>query len=190
MLSEKITRPVRAARPLALAAALLVALGACDRADDPDPMEDMPMEDMPMEEMPGMPMDPAMMERHADEGDEMAAQMRAHVQTMRQLPAEQQHERMAEHVGQVSAMLALMNRHMEEMSMGMPMADEQMGAMMGMSGEEHREMMQEMQALRAELENLQTAPPAELQERMQQHLDRCERMAEMMEHSAEHMRPG
>lgn len=161
------------------------ALAGCDGNDREPPAEVMPM-DMPAEGM--MRMDPAMMERHADEAERMAAETHEHIDEMRRMTAEQQYERMGEHVRQVSRMLGLMDRQMREMSMGMSMDDEQMGAMMGMSAEQHRQMMHEMTVLRAELEELQTASVSEIEGGMAAHLDRCERMVEMMELSAEHMR--
>lgn len=173
--------------------ATTLILGACD-GRQPEPMDDvptdMPMQDMPTERMQqGMPMDPEMMERHADEADAMAAQMHDHIQSMRQLSPEEQHARMPEHANQVSQMLSLMDRHMDEMSQGMPMDDEHMGAMMGMSAQEHRDMMDQMQGLRSELEDLQTGSPSDVQGRMSQHLDRCDALVETMEQSAQQMRP-
>lgn len=138
-----------------------------------------------MHDMAGMSQ---MMKRHAEEADSMAAAIRDHVRQMRELPADQWHDRMGEHVGKVSQMLGLMNRHMREMGMGMDMSDERMGEMMGMSGEEHRRMMEDMQALRADLEQLQTASRDEVRDRMPGHLDALEEMAGMMEESAAHMR--
>lgn len=177
---------------LALTFATTLALGACDRGQ-PEPMDDrpadMPMEDMPMEHtQEGMSMDPEMMERHADESDAMAAQMHEHIQSMRQLSPEEQHERMSEHGSQVSEMLSLMDRHMDEMGQGMPMDDQHMGAMMGMSAQEHRDMMDQMQGLRSDLEDLQTGSPSDVAARMPQHLERCEAMVETMENSAQQMR--
>lgn len=131
------------------------------------------MEMQGVEGMPGM-------QRHVEEADSMASVMREHIRRMRGLPAEQWHDRMDEHVGQVSQMLALVNRQMRDMDMGMGISDEQMGEMMGMTGEEHRQMMDEMQSLRSELEQLQTASRDEVRERMPRHLDRLERMVEML----------
>lgn len=171
--------------------ALAVAIIGCERPDPERPPADTGME------MPGMPgiapegrmeMAPGMMERHADEAEAMAAEMRAHLDEMRRLPAAARHERMGEHARSVSRMLALLNRQIREMAMGMPMDDEAMGALMGMSADEHRRMMDDMQALRAELEELQTAPVAELGQRMPAHLDRTERLVDMLERSAGHMR--
>jgi hypothetical protein len=156
-----------------------------DDMDDGMPM-DAPMQGMEgMEGMAGME---GMMQRHAEEADAMAASIRQHVQEMRQLPPEQWHDRMGEHVAQVARMLGLMTRQLREMDMGMGMSDEEMGRMMGMSGEEHRRMMEDMQALRADVERLQTAPRGEVRERMPGHLETLERMTGMMEQSADHMR--
>ena len=141
-----------------------------------------------MQGMGGMQMEAGMMQRHAQEADSMASQIRQHIQQMRQLSPEQQHERMGEHVAEVSQMLSLMNRQMREMDMGMGMSDEQMGQMMGMSGEEHRQMMQQMQTIRTDVEQLQTAGPADVRNRMPEHLDRLERAVQMVEQSAQHMR--
>jgi hypothetical protein len=95
---------------------------------------------------------------------------------MRQLPPEQQHAQMGDHAARVSRMLGMMQRQDREMDMGM-----------GMSGEEHRRMMNEMQAVRAEAEALQTAPVGEVRARMPAHLDRLEALTRMVQRSAEHM---
>jgi hypothetical protein len=136
-----------------------------------------------------MHMDVAMMDRHAQEADSMVSAMRAHVDQMRQLPPEQQHARIGEHVRQVSEMLSMMDRHMREMGPGMPMDHAHMAEMMGMSTDDHGRMMEQKQTLRTEAEQLQTAPQPEVRQRMPEHLDRLERMLRMME---EHMaqRPG
>jgi hypothetical protein len=138
--------------------------------------------------MPGMQMDHSAMQRHAHEADSAVAAMRGHVQQMRQLSAEQQHARVGEHVSHVSRMLSLMDRHMREMDHGMGMDDAQMGEMMGMTADEHRQMMEQMRTLRSEAERLQTASQAEIRQQMPGHLDRIESMLRMMEQSADHMR--
>lgn len=162
-----------------------LSLAACGEREEA-PSMDMPMEEM---EMPmGMEMDPAMMERHADEAEEMAGEVRAHLVDFRGLSPDAQHERIVEHVGVVAGMLRLMDRQMAEMSMGMPMDDEAMGAMIGMSGDEHRRMMEGMAALRAELEELQVASVEEMRARMGGHLERLEAMAGMLEEMARAMR--
>jgi hypothetical protein len=130
----------------------------------------------------------AMMRRHADEGEAMAAETRAHVERMRRLPPAEWHARMGDHVGQVSRMLSLMTRQVREMDMGMGMSDEAMGAMMGMSGGEYRRTREEQAALRAELEALQTAPAPEVRARVPGHLDRVEALARTLDESARAMR--
>lgn len=167
---------------ITLAAVLALGIGACGGEETP------PMGDVHGEMPAGGMVDAAMMRRHAQEADSMISVMRQHLSSMRQLPAEEWHDHMGEHVGHASGMLTLMSRQMGEMDMGMGMSDEHMGQMMGMSAEEHRQMMDEMQALRRELEQLQTASRDQVRERMPAHLDRLERMIETMEESAEHMR--
>lgn len=177
---------------LVLAGLLGLGAGACNGGGEDPPVGDvhgeMPMEGMEgMEHMEGMESMEGMMARHAQEADSMTAVMRQHVQQMRQLPPEQWHDRMEEHVTRVSQMLNLMNRQMREMDMGMDMGHERMSEMMGMSGEEHRRMADEMQALRSDLEQLQTASGDQVRDRMPDHLDRLDRMLEMMERAAAHM---
>jgi hypothetical protein len=172
--------------------AFAVALAACGGGGEPHAMDDR-QQGMPGMEgghggMEGMQMDHGVMQRHAEELDGMTAQVRQHVQQMRGLPPEQQQERMGEHARQVSQMLGLVNRQMREMDHGMGMDDDHMGEMMGMTGEEHRRMMDEMGTLRAEVEQLQVAPVAEVRQRMPAHLDRLEQFTARMERSAEHMR--
>jgi hypothetical protein len=162
--------------------AFAVTLAACGGGGEPHAMEDR------HQGMEGMQMDHGAMQRHAEELDRTTAQVRQHVGQMRQLPPEQQQERMGEHARQVSQMLGLVNRQMREMDHGMGMDDDHMGEMMGMTGEEHRRMMDEMGTLRAEAEQLQVAPLAEVRQRMPAHLDRLEQFTAMMERSAEHMR--
>jgi len=140
-------------------------------------------------DMAGMHVDAAAMHRHAQEADSMAAAMRAHVQQLRQLSAEEQHARIGEHVAQVSRMLSLIDRHMREMDHGTGMDGAHMGEMMGMSAEEHRQMMEQMRTLRSEAERLQTASRAEVRQLMPEHLDRLDGMVRMMEQSAAHMHP-
>jgi hypothetical protein len=172
---------------LMIALASTVAISACGGAPEEEPMD---MHDgMPgMEGMGEMRMDPGMMERHADEAEEMAEAMRDHVEQMRERSPSEWHDAMGAHTMQLSRMLGLMDRQMREMDMGMGMSDQEMGQMMGMSGEEHRTMQEEMAALRADAERLQTAPPNEVAERMPAHLDRLERMVATMEEAADHMR--
>jgi hypothetical protein len=74
------------------------------------------------------------------------------------------------------------------MRMGMSMDDSRVGAMMGMSAGEHREMLDRMQALRADVERLRSAMLEEMRQRMPEHLDHLEAMVQMMEASAAHMR--
>lgn len=176
-------------------AVVMLALGltgtACREEPQPEVQQPMPagqaMEGSPAADpVPGMHMDAGMMRRHAEEMDQMTTEMRPHLAQMRQLQPAEWHARMGEHAGRVSRMLTLMERQMREMRMGMDA--EHMGQMMGMSGEEHRQMMSDMQALRAEVEQLQTASGAEVRQRMPAHLDRLERMVQMMEQSAAHMR--
>lgn len=134
-----------------------------------------------------MAMDPAAMQRHAVEMDSMATELRAHVAELRQLPPDQWHARMDQHAPLVARMLGMMERQMREMDMGMGMDAAHMGEMMGMSGAEHETMLQEMTALRTEVGQLQTATPEEVRAQMPAHLERLERMVEVMEASAEHM---
>lgn len=138
-------------------------------------------------DMAGMRMDPAVMQQHAQEADSATAVMRSHIQQVRQLSAEEQHARIGEHVSQVSRMLSLMDRHMREMNHDMEMHDAHIGEMVGMSGGEHHQMMEEMHLLRAEAEQLQIASQAEVGQLMPAHLDRLDGMVRMVEQSAGHM---
>lgn len=88
----------------------------------------------------------------------------------------------------VAEMLSVIDRQMREMDMGMNMSDESMGEMMGVSGEEYRAIMSEVEALRAEIGQLQTAQRAEVAAQMPAHLDRIEGLLERMAASADHMR--
>jgi hypothetical protein len=182
---------VRTAMALALGGGLA---GCGGGAEPPPPAQDTAAatgaagtEGMAGHDMGAMHMDPAVMQRHAQEMDSTVAEMRRHVQAMRQAGAAQWHARMGEHAPRVARMLSLLDRQMREMDMGMGMDDAHMGEMMGMSAEEHRRMMEEMQALRADVEQLQTASEAEVRQRMPEHLDRLERMLQWMEQSARHM---
>jgi hypothetical protein len=169
-------------------------LGACGGSGsgeaDGEMMSDTGMSGMEghdMSTMDGMEMDPATMQRHAVEMDSMATELRAHVAALRQLPQAQWHARMDQHAPLVARMLGLMERQMREMDMGMGMDADHMGEMMGMTGDEHDAMLREMTALRTEVGQLQTASPDEVRAQMPAHLERLERMIEIMESSAEHM---
>jgi hypothetical protein len=141
-------------------------------------------------DMAGMTMhgDHAAMQRHAQEADSMVVAMRTHVERMRASSAEQQHDRVGEHVAQVSRMLNMIDRHMREMDHGSDMDDAHMGEMMGMSADDHRRMMEKMRTIRAEAEQIEVASRADVGRTMPAHLDRIERMLAMMEASAAHMR--
>ena len=76
---------------------------------------------------------------------------------------------------------------MREMDMGMGMDADHMGEMMGMTGEEHETMLREMTTLRTEAGQLQTATPEDVRALMPAHLERLERMIEIMDASAQHM---
>jgi hypothetical protein len=168
--------------------AILAACGANDAADRTDETATDPgMDAMAGHDMGTMPMDSAMMQRHAAEMDSMAVELRAHVAGMRQLAPGEWHARMNRHAPLVARMLGMMERQMSEMDMGMNMDAAHMGAMMGMSADEHGTMLQGLDALRAEVEHLQTATRADVQAQMPAHLDRLERMVEVLEQSADHM---
>lgn len=172
--------------------ALLLALGGCGAPEDA-PMDDMPMgEGMEMEMegmgMEGMEMDREMMQRHADEAEAMAAELRSHVAGFQGLSPQEQYDRISEHTAVVARMVGLVERQMAEMSMGMPMDDEEMGAMMGMSAQEHLGMRGEVAAVRSEAEELQTASAGELGARMGPHLERLEAMAGTLVQVAQAMR--
>lgn len=166
----------------------LAACGGSGEADG-DVASDTATSGMEGHDMGGMDMsmDPATMQRHAAEMDSMTAELRTHVAELRQLPQDQWHSRMDQHAPLVARMLGMMERQMREMDMGMSMDAGHMGDMMGMTGEEHEAMLGEMTALRTEAGQLQTATPEDVRALMPGHLERLERMIEIMESSAEHM---
>lgn len=172
-----------------LAVAAAIAIGACSRGDsasDADTATSMPQAG----EHAGMTMDAAAMQQHAQEADSIVGEMRQHTDELRRLAPDAWPARMDTHVPRVAGMLAMMDRHMREMNMGMGTAHEHAGEMMGMSAEEHTAMLAEMAALRADAETLQTATAAEVTQLMPAHLDRLERMLVMIERGASHMRDG
>jgi hypothetical protein len=137
--------------------------------------------------MGGMHMASSAMQRHVRDAEAMLAVMRPHLQEMRQLTAAQQHDRMQEHVVLVSRMLGMMEQHMREMGHGMETDHEHMSGAMGMSAEDHRQMMEQMRTLRSQIERLQTASRAEVGQRMPQHLEHLDQMLRHMENGAGHM---
>jgi hypothetical protein len=141
----------------------------------------------PGHDMSSMQMDTAAMRRHAQEMDSIVTAMRPHVAAMRQQSAQQWHSQAGAHVTRVAGMLALIDRHMREMDMGMNMDDAHMGSMMGMEAADHTRMMDELKALRADAELLQTASAAEVARVMPAHLDRLDWMLGMMAQSGAHM---
>jgi hemerythrin len=134
-----------------------------------------------MQGMPGaaMPMDSAMLRRHMLEEDTMMARMRADVVQMRRLSPDQWPAHMPAHLAVMDAMFAMMQRHMSEE--GAAMQQHHMGRGMGMHREMHQRMMGEMQALHSDAEFLRHASPAEMRQRMPAHLDRLDRMLQMMQ---------
>ena len=137
------------------------------------------------------------MQRFAAEMEQEVARMRPHIIAMRQQSAAQWQHAAAEHARMVNEMLNRMDHIMGEMQrmgsgmmggMGMHMQDARMGELMGMSAEEHRDMLRLMEELRKDAEKLPSASASEVAERMPPHLDRLEAMLQMMEESAEHMR--
>ncbi|HSK17946.1 MAG TPA: hypothetical protein VK912_02315 [Longimicrobiales bacterium] len=172
-------------------AGLLGACGGSGEVDDnvaaDSGMSGMEGHDMSAMGGTDMSMDSATMQRHAAEMDSMATELRAHVAELRQLPQAQWHARMDQHAPLVARMLGMMERQMREMDMGMGMDADHMGEMMGMTGDEHEAMLQEMTTLRAEVGQLQTATPEEVRAQMPAHLARLQRMVEIMEASADHM---
>jgi hypothetical protein len=179
---------------LAAAAASVLVLAACRPGSEvpPDGRAATPGDPHPPAGMQhgahGMEVPAGTMQRHADELDTATVQVREHVREMRGRTPAEWHARMGEHTRAVSGLLGLMDRQMREMDMGMGMDDEHMGEMMGMSGEEHRRMMEEMREVRSDAEALQTASEAEVARRMPEHLDRLERFVERMEHASAAMR--
>ena len=178
---------------VALMLSALVGAAGCGGADAPDEQAAAgdaatPMPGHDMSAMGGMAMDTAMMRRHAAEMDSLVNSMRKHVAEMRQLAPNEWHARMPEHAPTVAGMVAVIDRQTREMDMGMNMSDESMGEMMGVSGEEYRAIMSEVEALRAEIGQLQTAQRAEVAAQMPAHLDRIEGLLERMAASAAHMR--
>lgn len=170
------------AGPFGPAACLALALAACGPEEAPRAVE------APAEE-PTHP-DSAMTRRHAEELDAAVTGMREHVRSVRQASPDQWHARVGEHAPRVARMLGTVERQMLELDMGIGMSDEEMGEMMGMGAEDYRATMEEIKALRSEVEQLQTAPEPAVRQRMPEHLERVERILGVMERTAAHMRGG
>ena len=171
-----------------LSAALVMGLAACERpADEPDPEPPPAVMEHDMGAMPGHDMDAAMA-RHAEEMDTAVGRMETQIENMREAGPDRWHELAVTHVREVSGFLSLMRRQMREMDMGMGMDDDHMGEMMGMTGAEHRQMMEQMEQVGHDLERLQVGSEEEVRSIMPEHLDRLEHLVGMAEHSAEHMR--
>jgi hypothetical protein len=170
-----------------LLVSLAVGLAACERpAEEPDPEPPPAVMEHDMGAMPGHDMDGAM--RHAEEMDAAVDRMETQIENMREAGAGRWYELTVTHVREVSGFLSLMRRQMREMDMGMGMDDDHMGEMMGMTGAEHRQMMQHMEEVGSDLERLQVGSAEEVRSLMPDHLDRLEHLTGMAERSAEHMR--
>jgi hypothetical protein len=180
----------KSVRYVTMAALVGLALGACTGTTDTEDMHAAAAATgtagMSGHDMGSMQMDSALMRRHAEEMDSTVTAMRAHAQSMRATGAGEWYARMGEHTSRVAGMLSMMERHMREMDMGMGMHDDHMGAMMGMSGDDHARMMEEVAALRREVEQLQTAAAAAVTAAMPAHLDRLERLLDLMAQSGGH----
>jgi hypothetical protein len=130
--------------------------------------------------------DPAHRERLAAELEAAAAATKAHVYEMRGLLPSEWRAEMEDHVHQVRGLLDLVDRQMREMDVGMD--DARVGDLMGMTADEHRRTMDDMQALRTEAEALRAASEADLRDRMPVHLSRLARFVQQMEQAAAHLR--
>lgn len=176
------------ARHVLPATLLVLGLAACGRTQPaPAPAGQGTQVVHEMQGAAGMQMDSAVMRRHMQETDSMMARVRADVEQIRRLSPEEWPARLPEHLAVMDSMFAMMQRHMgggggmqhQHMGEGMRRHGEMHQQMMG--GEMHQRMMGEMQALRADVDALRSASPAEVRERMPAHLERLERMLRMME---------
>lgn len=158
---------------------LVLGLSACSQPEEA-PAPEAPPPGMQGMQGAGMQMDSAMMRRHMQEADSMMARVRADVEEMRRLSPEQWQARLPDHLSMMDSMHAMMQRHMSEEG-GAMQHHQHMGEGMGMSGEMHGRMMGELQAIHAETDALRDASSAEVRERMPAHLERIERMLQMME---------
>jgi hypothetical protein len=181
---------IRMKLPILATAALVAGTVACAGGPAADPMDSAGGASVTPgdgHDMTGMQMDTAAMRRHTQAMDSAVSSLRDHVTAVRQLPAARWHEQMPEHTARVAGFLSLIDAHMREMSSTM---GQHMGAMMGMSGEEHATMLADVQALRAELDSLQTASAAAVEQQLPSHLERLERLLDHMAHEDGHMHHG
>lgn len=171
-------------RRLIPAGLLVLGSAACGGTESAPAPADRATEGMPPDRGPAaMQVDSAMLRRHMQEEDALMVRMRADLEQMRRLPSEQWPAHMPEHLAVMDSMFAMMQMQ-PRMSVDGGMPHHRMGAEMHqrmMGGEMHARMMGEMQALRADADALRSASPAEMQQRMPAHLDRYERMLQMME---------
>jgi hypothetical protein len=184
--------PLRSSPPLrAAAAAALLLLGACGRGDAPPATAGGGGDPPAADTAPPRPApDPAVVRQHADALDAASARIRAHVHDMRGLLPAEWRAAMDEHVREVDAFLATADRAMEALDVPAAAHDDRVGALMGTTADEHRRMMDDMAALRAEAQELRGATVDELRDRMAPHLSRLARFADQLERAAEHMRSG
>jgi hypothetical protein len=184
--------PLRTLPPIrtAAAAALLVLLGACGRGDAP-PAADGTGDPPAAELAPPRPApDPAVVRHHGEVLDAAATRIRAHVHDMRGLLPAEWRAALDEHAREVDALLSTADRAMEALDVPAAEHDDRVGALMGTTAEEHRRMMDDMAALRAEAQELRGATVDELRDRMAPHLSRLARFADQLERAAAHMRSG
>ncbi len=172
-------------------AAVLLALGFAVAGCRPDlPRDDgaPPQPVPPVEEgaIGEVPADRAMLLRHAAEAEEMVVRMHEHVAFMNGLPPRSVPEHLPEHRRQISELVALIERQVQEQARepGEARAVE----MMGIRPDQYRVLREDMEAARAEVDYLQTASEQEVRERMPGQLDRLTRIVETLESASAHMR--
>jgi hypothetical protein len=128
--------------------------------------------------------DREVLRRNADQMDRHALELRQHVGVMRQISPRMAGTVMEEHTAHVRAL----GERVREQRAALPVPDERLPELLGMSPDEYRVMLEEVETAAVEVAELQAADEALIREQLPGHLDRLDRIAAQLEHGAASLR--
>jgi hypothetical protein len=133
---------------------------------------------------PHLDVDVAVLRREADELDRHVLQLRAHIQTMRQLSPLMAGTVMAEHAAHVGAI----RERTESLRAALSASDAHLEELLGMTADEYRVLVEEVETASSEVAEMQRGDEENVRARLPGHLDRLDRIAGQMEQAAAHLR--
>jgi hypothetical protein len=180
---------IRSAGILLLGSMALPLAASCGR-DEPRLADTMPDTLPPLGQVatdpaaPPVDVDVEVLRREADELDRHVLQLRAHIQTMRQLSPLMAGTVMAEHAAHVSAV----RERNESLRATLSASDTRLQELLGMTADEYRVLIEEVETASSEVAEMQRGDEENVRARLPGHLDRLERIAGQMEQAAAHLR--